>query len=167
MIRHLRRWSLQTLPFHPGRIQIRSHSVSGKTVSDRQRDPEPGGCRYDLCLYRLRARGRIYLPSRGTGGTRVRGKSAGECGSIPRQKKRFFEESVKPKICRSMITSAASAYLRAKEDYLMGINFSRLLTLKYGNSISNFLQTKYSGDFRRPGHDLCAWHGGAQRTGDP
>ena len=37
-----------------------------------------------------------------------------------------------------------SAYLRAKEDYLMGINFSRLLTLKYGNSISNFLQTKYS-----------------------
>ena len=26
----------------------------------------------------------------------------------------------------------------------MGINFSRLLTLKYGNSISNFLQTKYS-----------------------
>ena len=37
-----------------------------------------------------------------------------------------------------------SAYLRAKEDYLMGINFSRLLTLKYGNSISNFLNTKYS-----------------------
>ena len=39
---------------------------------------------------------------------------------------------------------AASAYLRAKEDYLMGINFSRLLTLKYGNSISNYLNTKYS-----------------------
>ena len=37
-----------------------------------------------------------------------------------------------------------SAYLRAKEDYLMGINFSRLLTLKYGNSISNYLNTKYS-----------------------
>ena len=26
----------------------------------------------------------------------------------------------------------------------MGINFSRLLTLKYGNSISNYLHTKYS-----------------------
>lgn len=39
---------------------------------------------------------------------------------------------------------SASAYLRAKEDYLMGINFSRLLTLKYGDSISNFLNTKYS-----------------------
>lgn len=39
---------------------------------------------------------------------------------------------------------SASAYLRAKEDYLMGINFSRLLTLKYGNSISNYLNTKHS-----------------------
>lgn len=28
-----------------------------------------------------------------------------------------------------------SAYLRAKEDYLMGINFSRLLTLKYGDYV--------------------------------
>ena len=39
---------------------------------------------------------------------------------------------------------SASAYLRAKEDYLMGINFSRLLTLKYGNSISNYIKTKYA-----------------------
>ena len=39
---------------------------------------------------------------------------------------------------------SASAYLRAKEDYLMGINFSRLLTLKYGDSISNYLNKKYS-----------------------
>lgn len=35
---------------------------------------------------------------------------------------------------------AASAYLRAKEDYLMGINFSRVLTLKYGRSIQNYLK---------------------------
>ncbi len=39
---------------------------------------------------------------------------------------------------------SASAYLRAKEDYLMGINFSRLLTLKYGNSISNYLKKRYT-----------------------
>ena len=39
---------------------------------------------------------------------------------------------------------ASSAYLRAKEDYLMGINFSRLLTLKYGNVISAYLNTKYT-----------------------
>ena len=34
---------------------------------------------------------------------------------------------------------AASAYLRAKEDYLMGINFSRALTLKYGPSVASYL----------------------------
>ena len=39
---------------------------------------------------------------------------------------------------------SASAYLRAKEDYLMGINFSRLLTLKYGYSISNYLNTNHT-----------------------
>ena len=38
---------------------------------------------------------------------------------------------------------ADSAYLRAKEDYLMGINFSRVLTLRYGNSVSNYLNSKY------------------------
>ena len=36
-----------------------------------------------------------------------------------------------------------AAYLRAKEDYLMGINFSRLLTIKYGNSMASFLNEKY------------------------
>lgn len=32
-----------------------------------------------------------------------------------------------------------AAYLRAKEDYLMGINFSRVLTLKYGYGMKDFL----------------------------
>jgi DNA topoisomerase III len=35
---------------------------------------------------------------------------------------------------------AYSAYLRAKEDYLQGINFSRLLTLIYGRSLSKLLK---------------------------
>ncbi len=35
-----------------------------------------------------------------------------------------------------------SAYLRAKEDYLMGINFSRILTLKYGYSVKNFMKSE-------------------------
>ena len=33
-----------------------------------------------------------------------------------------------------------AAYLRAKEDYLMGINFSRVLTLKYGTPVKNYLK---------------------------
>ncbi len=39
-------------------------------------------------------------------------------------------------------TLSAAAYLRAKEDYLMGINFSRVLSLKYGQSVNNYLQNK-------------------------
>lgn len=35
---------------------------------------------------------------------------------------------------------SAAAYLRAQEDYLMGINFSRVLTLKYSNSVKNFMR---------------------------
>ena len=34
----------------------------------------------------------------------------------------------------------SSAYLRAKEDYLMGINFSRVLTLKFGPSVASFMK---------------------------
>ena len=33
-----------------------------------------------------------------------------------------------------------AAFLRAKEDYLMGINFSRALTIKYGYSVRSFLK---------------------------
>ena len=33
----------------------------------------------------------------------------------------------------------SAAYLRAKEDYLMGINFSRALTLRYGYNIKTYL----------------------------
>ncbi len=39
---------------------------------------------------------------------------------------------------------AHAAYLRAKEDYLMGINFSRLLSLMYGDAISSYLHTNYT-----------------------
>lgn len=35
------------------------------------------------------------------------------------------------------------AYLRAKEDYLMGINFSRALSIKYGNEMARLLNKKY------------------------
>ena len=38
---------------------------------------------------------------------------------------------------------SSAAYLRAKEDYLMGINFSRLLSLKYGNAVANYLKERY------------------------
>ena len=62
---------------------------------------------------------------------------------------------------------AASAYLRAKEDYLMGINFSRVLTLKYGNTVASYLKREAGGAVRGPRHDLRPGHGGPEGTGDP
>ena len=59
---------------------------------------------------------------------------------------------------------SASAYLRAKEDYLMGINFSRLLTLKYGNSISKLSPYQIFCYFSRTSDDLRTWHGSQKRT---
>ncbi len=35
-----------------------------------------------------------------------------------------------------------AAYLRAQEDYLMGINFSRILTLKYGSEVQRLLNSQ-------------------------
>lgn len=37
---------------------------------------------------------------------------------------------------------SSAAYLRAKEDYLMGINFSRVLSLKYGQNVNGYLNNK-------------------------
>ncbi|MDO4623585.1 MAG: DNA topoisomerase [Eubacteriales bacterium] len=39
---------------------------------------------------------------------------------------------------------SAAAFLRAKEDYLMGINFSRALSLRYSGEITNYLGGKYT-----------------------
>ena len=74
----------------------------------------------------------------------VKGKEAGVCGSIPRRRKRSSEESVRRRICQNTIICQLRLISVRKEDYLMGINFSRLLTLKYGNSISNYLGNKYT-----------------------
>ncbi len=37
---------------------------------------------------------------------------------------------------------SASAYLRAKEDYLMGINFSRILSITYGQTLNDYYKGK-------------------------
>ena len=42
--------------------------------------------------------------------------------------------------CLLYTSISSSAYLRAKEDYLMGINFSRVLSLKYGFCLNDTLK---------------------------
>ena len=62
---------------------------------------------------------------------------------FPDRRRNPYEESVRQKNCQSMTIWQILLILRAKEDYLMGINFSRVLTLRYGNSVSNYLNSKY------------------------
>lgn len=74
-----------------------------------------------------------------------------QAGSPNKEKRRVWidsqtEEEIKRGIKEAKPLSeydslAHSAYLRAKEDYLLGINFSRLLTLIYARHLSNFLKT--------------------------
>ena len=69
-----------------------------------------------------------------------------------KQKRVWIDSQTEEEILRGIETAkdisaydnlSESAYLRAKEDYLMGINFSRLLTLKYGNAISVYLGERH------------------------
>ena len=69
----------------------------------------------------------------------VKGKKENGSGSTRRRRRKLFAGSRRQRTYQEYDNLSASAYLRAKEDYLMGINFSRLLTLKYGNSISDYL----------------------------
>ena len=74
---------------------------------------------------------------------------ASQCPEIRAEEKRVWIDSqTKEEILRGIREAKAkaaydrlgtAAYLRAKEDYLMGINFSRVLTLRYGRELARAL----------------------------
>ncbi len=137
-----KRWSLDTLPFLPDEFKyevIESAKKQYKTVSGLLR-------RKDIAtIYICTDSGRegeyIY---------RLVDQMAHVTG---KERKRVWIDSQTEEEIRRGIREAkdwseydnlsASAYLRAQEDYLMGINFSRLLTLKYGNAMANFLGERH------------------------
>ena len=53
----------------------------------------------------------------------------------PKQRRKFYGASRSQRLSEYDSLSD-SAYLRAKEDYLIGINFSRLLSIIYGRNIA-------------------------------
>ena len=95
-------------------------------------------------MHRLRTGGRVHLPACRTKGAGVGKKKRLRVWIDSQTEEEILRGIREAKDLSEYDNLSASAYLRAKEDYLMGINFSRLLTLKYGNSISNYLNTKYS-----------------------
>ena len=137
----LRRWSLDTLPFIPKEFKyevIDSVKKQFDIVSHLLNRPDVDTIY--VCTDSGREGEYIY---------RLVDQMAGVKGKI--KKRVWIDSQTEEEIMRGIREAkdisaydnlAASAYLRAKEDYLMGINFSRLLTLKYGPSISSFMKSK-------------------------
>lgn len=135
-----KRWSLSTLPFLPKEFKyevIESAAKQFKIVSGllNRKDVDT----IYVCTDSGREGEYIY---------RLVAQMADVKGKI--QKRVWIDSQTEEEILRGIreaqdITAydniASAAYLRAKEDYLMGINFSRLLTLKYGPAISSYLKT--------------------------
>ncbi len=138
-----KKWSFATLPFLPEEYKyevIRSSEKQFKTVSSllNREDVET-----------------IYVcTDSGREGEYIYRLVAAQANVTGKVQKRVWIDSQTEEAIRSGIKDAKdiseydcladSAYLRAKEDYLMGINFSRALTLKYGDTIAGFLGEKHS-----------------------
>lgn len=137
-----KRWTLETLPFLPGEfkyevipaVRKQFEIVSGLL---KRADVET----IYVCTDSGREGEYIY---------RLVAQMAGVKGK--KEKRVWIDSQTEEEIIRGIKEAkdlsaynnlSASAYLRAKEDYLMGINFSRILTLRYGNSVSNYLGNKY------------------------
>ena len=137
-----KRWSLQTLPFIPD-------SFKYEVISDVKKQ---FGIVKGL-LHRKDVDTIYVCTDSGREGEyiyRLVAMMAGVEGKT--QKRVWIDSQTEEEILRGIRTAkdlsaydnlGDAAYLRAKEDYLMGINFSRLLTLKYGSSISGYLGEKY------------------------
>lgn len=135
-----KRWSLSTLPFLPKEFKyevIPSAEKQYKIVSGLLNRPDVAVIY--VCTDSGREGEYIY---------RLVAQMAGV--KDKHQKRVWIDSQTEDEILRGIREAkdeseydnlSASAYLRAKEDYLMGINFSRLLTLRYGQHISNYLRT--------------------------
>ena len=138
-----KRWSLQTLPFIPKEFkyevigQVKKQFEVVKGVLNREDVDKIYVCtdsgREGEYIYRLVEQM-----------ANVKGKERRRVWIDSQTEDEILRGIKEAKNLEEYDNLSDSAYLRAKEDYLMGINFSRLLTLKYGNSISNYLNTKYT-----------------------
>ena len=138
-----KRWSFQTLPFLPSEFKYEVISNVAKQFSIvKGLLNRPDVDTIYVCTDSGREGEYIY---------RLVAQMAGVHGK--KQKRVWIDSQTEEEILRGIREAkdeseydnlSASAYLRAKEDYLMGINFSRVLTLKYGPAMSNYLGTKFT-----------------------
>lgn len=138
-----KRWSLETLPFLPEKflyevipgVQKQFHIVNG--LLNRE-DVET----IYVCTDSGREGEYIYRLVEQM--AQVHGKQRRRVWIDSQTEEEILRGIEEAKELSAYDNLSEAAYLRAKEDYLMGINFSRLLTLKYGNLLSNCMGTKYT-----------------------
>ncbi|MGN0324640.1 MAG: DNA topoisomerase [Oliverpabstia sp.] len=137
-----KRWSLDTLPFLPGEFKyevipaVKKQFEIVKNLLNR-----PDVATIYVCTDSGREGEYIYRLVAQM--AQVKGKQEKRVWIDSQTEEEIIRGIREAKDLSAYDNLSASAYLRAKEDYLMGINFSRLLTLLYGNSISNYLGSKY------------------------
>ncbi len=138
-----KKWSLQTLPFIPDEFKyevipsVKKQFDTVKMLLTR----EDISCIY-VCTDSGREGEYIYRLVEQMAG--VKGKERRRVWIDSQTEEEILRGIREAKDLSAYDNLSESAYLRAKEDYLMGINFSRLLTLKYGDSISRYLGNKYT-----------------------
>ena len=135
----LKKWSLQTIPFLPEQFLY-------ELIPDvkKQFDIVAGLLnREDVtCIYVCTDSGREgeYIYRLGDQMAHVPVTKEKKRVWIDSQTEEEIERGIKEaKNLKEYDNLSDAAYLRAKEDYLMGINFSRVLSLKYGRNVMNFL----------------------------
>ena len=138
----LRRWSLQTLPFLPKEFKYQViDGVSKQFAIVSRLLNRPDVDTIYICTDSGREGEYIYRLVDQMAG--VKGKTRKRVWIDSQTEEEIIRGIKEAKDLSAYDNLSASAYLRAKEDYLMGINFSRILTLRYGNSVSNYLGNKY------------------------
>ena len=137
-----KRWSLETLPFLPDRFLYevipdvkKQFEIVKKLLNSKEVDT------IYVCTDSGREGEYIY---------RLVDEMAG-VSKTKKKKRVWIDSQTEEEILRGIKEAkdlteydnlSASAYLRAKEDYLMGINFSRVLSLKYGQAVNNYLKNE-------------------------
>lgn len=137
-----KRWTLETLPFLPGEFKYEViPAVKKQFAIVKELLNRPDVSTIYVCTDSGREGEYIYRLVAQM--AQVRGKQEKRVWIDSQTEEEIIRGIREAKNLSAYDNLGASAYLRAKEDYLMGINFSRLLTLRYGNSISNYLGSKY------------------------
>ena len=137
----LKRWSMDTLPFLPKEFKYQViDGVKKQFLTVKKLLTRPDVDTIYVCTDSGREGEYIYRLVEQMAG--VRGKKRLRVWIDSQTEEEILRGVREAKDLSEYDNLAASAYLRAKEDYLMGINFSRVLTLKYGNTVASYLKEK-------------------------